>query len=93
MARRITIEPGLNGFSCKVGCHTIVFTNVDALAASIAQYYKDPERVEKQFIEQAVNKMNAMPPPQEYARDRAANFGDPCEASVASIPGAVGLRR
>ena len=46
---------------CKVGCQTVVFNTVSDLARNIEAYYKNPDAVEKEFIAEAVNKMDEGP--------------------------------
>lgn len=61
MIREIKITPVLNGFVCKVGCQTVVFTSIVEMTKSIESYYKNPEAVEKIYIAEAINKMNEGP--------------------------------
>ena len=68
MIREITITPVLNGFVCKVGCQKVVFQSVVDLVRAIERYYEKPEATEKQFLAEAVNKMNDGPQPCEPVR-------------------------
>lgn len=61
MVREIKITPVLNGFVCKVGCQTVVFQSITEMVKNLEEYYKNPAVVEKQFIAEAVNKMNEGP--------------------------------
>jgi hypothetical protein len=64
MVRSITINPVLNGWVCQVGCQTVVFTDLIKMTAEIGNYYRNPEALEKIYIENAVNKpMNNVPEP------------------------------
>ena len=63
MIREITITPVLNGFVCKVGCQKVVFECIEDMVENIADYYRNPEKVEKEFLAQAVNKMDDGPGP------------------------------
>ena len=56
MIREINIKPVLNGFICKVGCQTVVFTSVKDLVRGIEEYYNHPEETEQRFVAAAVNK-------------------------------------
>ena len=76
MIREITITPVLNGFVCKVGCQKVVFQSVTDLVRAIERYYQKPEATEKEFLAEAVNKMNDGPcaigeGDDGYARKRA----------------------
>jgi len=90
-ARTITIVPALNGFVCQVGCQQVVFNDVAVMCCHITAYYKNPEAVEKSFIEQAVNPMNSsVPQPQGY-REPAPFDTNMTAAECAQ--GVAGLRR
>lgn len=58
MVRDIIIKPVLNGFVCCVGCQQVVFKDTKSLVAGIREYYDAPEKTEKRYLSQAVNKMN-----------------------------------
>jgi hypothetical protein len=51
----VTIEACLNGFVSRVGCQTVVHTDVDQLATDLAEYLKDPGKKMKEFIAKACN--------------------------------------
>ncbi len=55
--KNITIEPALNGWICKVGCQTIVFVDRPRMLSEIDRYIQDPAGVEKEYLENTVNKM------------------------------------
>jgi hypothetical protein len=61
--RPVTITPVLNGFIVRVGCQTLVFNKIEVVAANLVEYQKNPERVSKEFIENAVNKTMEVPAP------------------------------
>lgn len=85
MIREITITPVLNGFVCKVGCQTVVFTSVDELALNIEKYYNNPEEMEKQFLAKAVNQMNTGPcSVAEPPRERITAGEEICGNSICS---------
>ena len=51
----IEIKAVLNGWKCRVGCQEVVFTDLNALLASLKDYLIDPIRVEKNWMETAIN--------------------------------------
>lgn len=53
--RNIRIVPVLNGFIVEVGCQTLVFNRIEDVAEKLVAYQKNPEAVEKLFIENSVN--------------------------------------
>ena len=53
----ITIMPAQNGWIIKVGCSTFVSTDRANMLHEIARYIDDPDSVEKEYREVAVNKM------------------------------------
>ena len=55
MTREIKITPVLNGFVCTVGCQKVVFNDIVDMCENIATYYRNPSKVEKEFLEKAVN--------------------------------------
>jgi hypothetical protein len=55
-ARAITVTPVLNGFLVKVGCQEVVVSSIHGLASEITRYYADPEAVENEYLNCAVNK-------------------------------------
>lgn len=87
MPRDIIITPVLNGFILRVGCQQIVLKTPDELGNEIARYYKDPNKVEMQYIKEKVNNtMSCQQPPAEPLRDpnpQYAMSGAQCEAQVA----------
>lgn len=81
MIREITITPVLNGFVCKVGCQKVVFQSVVDLVRAIERYYREPEKTEKEFLAEAVNKMNDCPMPCEPP----PRVGDACEEACNTV--------
>ena len=63
MTREITITPVLNGFICKVGCQRVVFQSASAMLFALGLYYDNPDKIEKNYIESAINKMSDCPMP------------------------------
>lgn len=51
----ITIKPAKNGWIIKVGCSTFVSTDKDGMLHEIGRYIDDPDKVEKEYSERAVN--------------------------------------
>jgi len=56
MCREIHIRPVLNGFVVNVGCQTVVFSTIEMMTTELARYYKDPEKVERDYRAAALNK-------------------------------------
>jgi len=61
MIRDIRISAVLNGFEVKVGCQTLVFTDVTEMLKEIRRYLKKPEEVEKEYLEKALNVKHVVP--------------------------------
>ena len=53
--RTLMIDPVLNGFIIKCGCQKVVFNSLDAMVKEIYRYFKNPEQVEKEYVENAIN--------------------------------------
>lgn len=64
----MTITPVLNGFIVEVGCQKIVFTNLTILGQELVRYYAAPERVEREYVECAINKQLLKVPPGRIER-------------------------
>ena len=62
--REIIIRPVLNGFVVRVGCSELAFNcQIDFLAQELIRYHRDPEGVEKEYTQRAVNRIeNAVVP-------------------------------
>lgn len=54
--RKITIEPVLNGYLCRVGCQTLVFTSMDGMINELREYLVDPDAKEKAMAKSALHK-------------------------------------
>ena len=54
--REIHIRPALNGFIVTVGCSVVVFTSIDVLCIQLERYCRNPDMVEKEYQEKAINK-------------------------------------
>lgn len=71
MIRNVTIQACLNGFIVSVGCQTLAFTSVDDLTVKLAGYLRDPEKAEKEFLKDAINRRHTLgdniPPQPETA--------------------------
>lgn len=53
--REVKVIPVLNGFIVSVGCQTLIFNRIEDVAEKLIAYQKNPEAVEKLFIENSVN--------------------------------------
>jgi len=52
LGRQMEIEPTVNkGFILRVGCAVLAFTDYNDLLNALAEYWSDPEAVEKQYNE------------------------------------------
>lgn len=60
--KQITINSALNGFIVQVGCQTIVVEGVDKLCSELRRYIANPENVEKEYLDNAVNKPDSTRP-------------------------------
>lgn len=56
--KEVRVRPILNGFVVAVGCAEIYFLSIEELCVEIARYAKDPDRIEKDYLLNAVNKIN-----------------------------------
>ena len=52
----VLISPVLNGWIVTVGCSKVVFTQKMVLLAELDRYMGNPDEVEKEYMEKAVNK-------------------------------------
>ncbi len=57
--RKITITPVLNGWVIKVGCSEVVSTDKNAMLRELGRYIDDPDKIEKEYVGNAVNKQVA----------------------------------
>lgn len=53
--REVSIAACLNGWICRVGCQTVVFTSRDTLLAWLDRYMKNPTATEAEFLKGAAN--------------------------------------
>ncbi len=58
--REVTIRPVQNGFLVRVGCSEFVFSNIEHLAGELIRYQKFPEQVEKEYCQNAINKIGPL---------------------------------
>jgi hypothetical protein len=56
--KRVIIDPVLNGFLVTVGCSQVVSMNIDHLCSELKRYQANPELVEKEYMEWAINRPN-----------------------------------
>jgi hypothetical protein len=62
MIRDIKIKAVLNGFIVECGCQTLVCEDVDRLTESINTYLKNPDIVEKEWVNKSINSKHTSPP-------------------------------
>jgi len=84
MMRIVTIHPVLNGWTVKVGCQTVVYTDKSKFLKDLGEYLTDADAKEKKFIAGAVNKklMNGCPVP---------NIGPPAHPNGMLVTGEPGI--
>lgn len=66
--KEIKIIPVLNGWLCFVGCQTVAFIEKRIMLDEISRYIDNPDKVEKEYIAGAKNKISEpveIPVPQE----------------------------
>ena len=56
--KKVTIKPVSNGFRVKVGCTEVVFTSVKMLLKELEDYINDPDKMEKKYTKNPLNKNN-----------------------------------
>ena len=61
--REIKISPVLNGWIVNVGCGTVVFTDIKKMTGELIRYYAAPEKVENEYMRDAINKPGPLPGP------------------------------
>lgn len=49
-ARRIIIEPVLNGFQVEVGCQKLAFHDKGKMVSELERYLENPEAVTKEYL-------------------------------------------
>lgn len=67
--RPVGINPVLNGWTVRIGCQTVVFTDADKLCSELARYIDNPEEVEKDYLSNAKNREAGRPELAEQSRD------------------------
>jgi hypothetical protein len=60
--RTVKIVPVLNGFKVTVGCQEVIFSSIEKLCEELIRYQKDSSGVEREYLENAVNKMQDASP-------------------------------
>lgn len=78
--KNVTIRPVLNGWICRVGCSEVVFTDRKAMLLDLDAYIKNPQAVEKTYLDNAVNK-EVLPPTEEDRPDRGIGSEPPLAAA------------
>ncbi len=66
MIRDISIRAALNGFTVQCGCQQLVFETVDKLIDNLRDYLRDPDKHEKKFLSEAINRKHTHPTNQEW---------------------------
>ena len=54
--KELKINAVLNGFTVKVGCQTVVYTDIPTLVKDLREYFKDWDKKEKELVAGALNK-------------------------------------
>jgi len=54
--KEVKINAVLNGFTVKVGCQTMVYTDIPSLIKDMRGYLKDWDKKEKEILDGALNK-------------------------------------
>ena len=85
--RAINIRPCLNGFVVDVGCQTLVFVSLEDVGNTIVRYAKDPEGIEKMYLQETYVKIEGPRLEPESDRNRM-----PGEESIPTIPTVLGRR-
>ena len=88
--KQITINAAMNGFIAKVGCQTLVFQSVDLLCEELKRYLKDPNVVEKEYIDKSINTKHTMGP---AVNAPAEAMIAPAATSIAAQPAVPPPRR
>ena len=60
--KELKINAVLNGFTVKVGCQTVVYTDIPTLVKDLREYFKDWDKKEKELVAGALNKRLAVEP-------------------------------
>ena len=84
MIRDIRISAVLNGFEVKLGCQTLVFTDVTEMLKEIRRYLKNPEAIEKEYLEKALNAKHIVP--QTYPAPTAPLSYTTTDSTSAAFP-------
>jgi hypothetical protein len=66
-ARSITIAPATNGWVVSVGCWVLVFENTETLSLELGRYLRNPDEVEKEYIQRYIPNSGEVPMPVESA--------------------------
>jgi hypothetical protein len=57
--REVKISPVLNGWIVTVGCQSVVFQDREVMIGEVDRYIGDPDKVEKEYMAKAKNKMDS----------------------------------
>lgn len=47
----LRVSKALNGYMVYVGCKTVVFESLEKMLKEMERYYKDPQKVQKEYLE------------------------------------------
>ncbi len=61
MIRDFTVRAVLNGYVVNIGCQTLVFNNPAALCDEIERYLRNPQAVEKEYLNASLNAKHTSP--------------------------------
>jgi hypothetical protein len=75
--RTVKITPVLNGFRVEVGCQELVFSSIEKLCEELIRYQKDPTGVEKEYLKNAVNKVQLVAPSMGPRNEAAGEQPEP----------------
>lgn len=71
---KITIDPALNGYICRVGCQTVVFESATKLIEELSRYLAQPRETVERYLRDAVNPSVAVPQTAPEQVDRPAGY-------------------
>jgi len=81
LMKELKINAVLNGFTVKVGCQTVVYTDIPTLVKDLREYFKDWDKKEKELVAGALNKRLAQDMPHTYRGVSGGGF------SFLTVPG------
>jgi hypothetical protein len=75
--REVKISPVLNGWIVTVGCQQVVFQDREVMIGEVDRYIGDPDKVEKEYMTKAKNKVNSEPEPDMEPKQTPYLCGEP----------------